>query len=265
MTRRRVVWKIKRLIFLFFGSSGLSVVLLWARPGNGKTLDTARQAFSWISQYHRMAMYFPELPPRHMWSNLKFGSEIENALGDRLHYWSDPSVLKQVRNADIIWDDIAVYLPSDEWDKVDPGIRKMLIMYRHRGLRIYATCQDYKMVAVQFRRVVKFAYKMNKLVGSRDISATLPPVKHPWGLITKRRFDPDDIEGQGKTVTDSGSIKEAGNVVSFIPSDWFVITRRLCDAYDTTQELDHENSGILVCDVWTAPCGFVKHEHRKQL
>jgi len=268
MIERAKFW-IRKNAYILFSGSGLSVVLLWARPGNGKTLDTARQAFFWFRSYRKMDEFFPNLPKRTLWSNMKFSKKIEDdpvyGLGKRLFYWEDPEDLKKLRNVDIIWDDIAIYIPADEWDKVDPGIRKMLIMYRHRGLRIYATCQDYKMVAVQFRRVVKFAYKMNKWFGSRDISATLPDPRTIWGLVTKRRFDPDEIEGQGKTVTDSGKIKEMGSVVSFIPSDWFWITRELCEAYNTTEELSYEGSGMLICDIYKAPCGFVKHEHRKRI
>lgn len=233
-----------KFIYTYLGDHALSVTLLFARPGNGKTLDTARQARSWWRQYERGALYYPDLPRRRVYSNMKFSKAIEDKhLGIDLFYWTDPSELWTLRDVDILWDDIGLYLPADEWEKVHPRTRRMLILYRHRGLRIYSTTQDYKQIAIQFRRIVKNAYKMNKAIGSRDKSATLPPVDHVWGLIIKRRFDPDDLEAKTKAmVTNSASELDR---VAFLPSDWFCIRRRLVDMYDTTEELGIEEHWIL--------------------
>lgn len=227
-------------------------VMYFARPGNGKTLQMARVADALFKEYRWVQRKYPQLPKRALWSNMKFSKAIEDAhLGYDLHYWTDPRELYGLRDVDILWDDIGIYLATEEWDKVDKRLRKMLIMYRHRGLRIYATTQDYKQVAIQYRRMVKTAYKMTKVIGSRDKSATRPPVKRVWGLIWLRKFDVEELEAQKSGGASLKRLKKDGS--AFFPSDWFFIERDLVDMYDSYEELDPVDRFELELIEWRHP------------
>jgi len=135
---------------------------------------------------------------------------------------------------DIVIDEIANYLPADGWATTPRWLRKTFAQYRHRGLRIFANTQDYMAVDINFRRMVKVAYKVTKVFGSRDLSATLPDPRWIWGVIMKLQFDPDAIEGQG---VHSDTLQNEAKILWFHVPIFFSIKPRLVDMYDTTQDI----------------------------
>ncbi len=200
--------------------------LTYARPGGGKSLDAVRTSLDLLASYGRTEKKYPKLKKRVLWSNLKFSEKVEKKFGEKIQYWESPRQLYDLRHVDIIWDEIARHLPADNWVNTPDDMRAMFAQHRKRGLRFYCNTQDYSAVDKNFRRMVRHAYLVTKVIGSRDISVSLPPVKHIWGIIVKREFNPDEIE-----------VQQNIEYLKTLSTNYFFITRRLISAYDTTQEI----------------------------
>jgi len=235
----------------------LGIYLAWGKPGMGKSLDLASLTLELFDDYAYMERKYPELPRRVCWTNMKMAKAVEDLhLGFDLKYWDNPRQIRDLRNVDILWDEIGKDLPADGWKDTPKWLRQVFSHYRKRGNRIFANTQDYMAVDINFRRMVKRAYKLNKVFGNRDISATMPPVKRIWGLITKREFDPMEMEYE----------KDKRTVESLGWPEFLFIRRRYVDAYDTTAEIpaympDSFEHVEIKC---IAPfCDFVRVEHKK--
>jgi len=203
------------------------IELTYGRPGEGKSLDQARTALQLFKSYERTERRYPDLPHRQMWSNQKFSEEIEaKELGEHLFYWENPRQLKDVRHSDILWDEIANHLPADSFKDTPRWLRALFAQHRKRGNRIFANTQDYKAVDINVRRMVGKAYKLRKLIGSRDISVTLPPVKRIWGVCMMSQLDPQGYKEDDKKFVGA----------SIIPT-FFLIEKRYCEIFDTSQKI----------------------------
>jgi len=167
----------------------------------------------------------PDLPKRLLVSNIKFSSDVESEYEGFIDYWSDPAELVKKRDVDILWDEVATYLDSTQWANVPLELKRFLQLHRHYGIEIWGTTQDFGMVDISMRRLVKGAYLVRKVIGSRDKSATLPPVKNPWGMIWIREIDQSSVND-----------KREDYKLELIP-EFLFITKRLTSAFDTTQEL----------------------------
>lgn len=226
------------------------ITLTWARPGQGKGLDTARRIRKMFREYRKTEKRYPDLPKRVMLCNLKLSSALEqlHLLPDGIHrdleYWENPRQLRycnrspcftgkvekhSVHDVDIVIDEIAQYCPSDGWKDLPRWLRKMFAQHRHRGIRIVANTQDYKAVDINFRRMVAKAFKVRKVFSSRDPSPTMPPVKSIFGLVIRREFEPDQIEEEGAT---SEKLEQLRGMPHF-----FWISRKLVEMYDSYQDL----------------------------
>jgi len=238
----------------------IKIYLTWARPGEGKSADTARIARKLLKEYKKTEKRYPKLPKRELWSNMKFSDKFDAkelkrnpATGEvinengHLCYWDNPKQLRDLRDCDIIIDEAANYFPADGWGQLPRWLRKMFAQHRHRGMRIFLNTQDYKAVDINLRRMVGVAYRVKKIVSSRDISATRPPVNFIWGLVMRQQFDPAQIEQEGVY---SPRLKD----ITAIPA-FFTLNRKLIDIYDTTQDipeympnaLEHEEKTCEVC------------------
>lgn len=238
----------------------------YGRPGEGKSLDQARTAHRLFREYRKTERKYPDLPRRQLWSNQKFSEAIEAVeLWDEvknpdghLHYWSNPRQLKDLRDVDILWDEIGAHLPADSFKDTPQWMRAMFAQHRKRGNRIWANTQDYKAVDINFRRMVGRAFKLRKIIGSRDISVSLPPVKHVWGIVMKREFDPAAIEVERNI--DKLEVEGSG---------WpqiFWIGKKLTSSYDTGQDIppympDKMEEIVLEC-IEGDNCKDPKHRHK---
>lgn len=196
--------------------------IIEGRPGQGKSLFTAYTALRILK---RNKKWFDQgRPIRKLYSNIRFNQEIEHEYKKFIVYWSDVEVLTQIRDCDVIWDEIAVHLDSRLFASLSSGMKRLLSQYRKRGLDIYANTQDIGMVDINARRVISGAKTAYKIIGSSDPSASKPEVKNIWGLIMLR-----DIENFAEVSPDK---KKYG----VIPELLF-ITRELVELYDTTQDI----------------------------
>lgn len=218
-------------------------------PGSGKTLKMAEIAMTLLK---RNKKYFNKTGVKRMLvSNIKFAEHIEKQYDGFIEYWTELDFLIKKRDCDIIFDEIATYMDSTQWALMPLEAKRFLQLHRHYGIDIYGTTQDFLMIDKAMRRLVKSAYQVRKIIGSRDKSATLPPVENPWGLCVIRQIDQETME------EDRQKQKLSGVSLLFI-------TKELCNVYDTTQELQVNAYPPLRHIVRTCSdpnCGFHKLVH----
>lgn len=191
-------------------------------PGAGKSLRLAEIV---IQLLRRNKKYFKKSGIRRLiYSNMKMSDALEKEYEGFIKYWEDPSELVKQRNVDVIWDEVATYLDSTQWANVPLELKRWLQQHRKFGIDIFANTQDFPMLDISMRRLVSRLYIMKKIIGSRDKSATRPEVSRVWGAVIMRHVDPDSF------IMDKTEYK-------YIGAQFLFIKKKLCDAFDTTQEI----------------------------
>jgi len=207
----------------------LTLYLFVGAKGSGKSLFGAKLIDHLIKRYKATERRYPALPKRAIHTNIKLALSIEKQeLGKHLHYWENYRQLYHLRNADIYWDEVAKDLPQDCWKDTPRELRQVFSHCRKRGNRIFLNCQNIKDLDVNVKRQTDYLYRLRKWIGSRDISASLPPVKRVWGLMSLTSYDVQKVLAQD----DFDLVKPK----SFFPS-FMVLRRRYVELYDTTAEI----------------------------
>lgn len=217
------------------------------RPGMGKSMYTAKLV-QWAlgrAVYIRKKLKVV----RKIAINFHLSKKIHDEYVDYIKYWTDPMELVKMRDFDLFIDEIANYFPSDKWKDTHYEVRRMFSQHRKRGMEIFANTQDYRMVDINCRRMLSRVYQLYKVIGSRSPSATLPAIKHPWGVIAKFELDSETLEDDKE--------KERIGMPSF-----FLITKKLTQLYDTTEDIKpapppHYHHVERSC----LDCGFAKAMH----
>lgn len=191
-------------------------------PGQGKSLYTASLTLRLLAR--NVKWWKKSGIKRKVSSNIKLSPEIESIYQDFLEYWVDSRELVKKRDCDIVWDEIATELDSRNWVNLDDEMKRFLSQYRKRGVDIYANTQDFSMIDARARLMITHVRTLTKVIGSADPSPTKPPIKNIWGLIMIR-----DVENYRETSPDK---KKYGWFPSFM-----LITRDLCEVYDTRQDI----------------------------
>jgi hypothetical protein len=222
-------------------------------PGQGKSLDAGRIARKLLVRNRKW--HEKGNPVRKIYSNIKWSNEFERELGIFGEYWSDLRELCELRDVDIIWDEIANELDARNWTNLTNEVKRMLSQHRKRGLDIYGNTQDYEMVDKRARLMFTRVERLTKLIGSRDTSATKPKIRHVWGVIIKRSLE------NFRSATSMDDRK-----YSPIPTDIFFIERALIDIYDTTQDIPIGKPPPLqhmekICEKHGKGCDFRKVFH----
>lgn len=229
----------------------MTVTVLEGLPGSGKTTRLAKHALGLL---RRNRNYFQETGKmRKVASNVIFADWVKKSYPNQIEYWQEPEDLQVLRDCDVVWDEMGVHLDATQWETLPQATRRWFQQHRKLGIDIVGTCQDFGQVDKSVRRVVENVGRCRKVCGSGAPSATRPEIKWIWGLVMLRwcagREWRDDTQN--------------GAVISWdlIP-DFFMITRPLCSAFDTSQCI--ETSGVqklrhieAVCAV----CGVKKCRH----
>lgn len=192
------------------------------KPGQGKSLYTARLARRLISRNMKLASKFGVC--RKVVSNIKFSPEFEEWAYGFLEYWNTTYDIVNLRNVDLLWDEIATELDSRNFANLSEELKRFLSQYRKRGVDIYANTQDFSMIDMRARLMVTRVATLKKLIGSRDPSATKPKVKNIWGFVLVRELA--DI------FSDDPTRKKYAFFFSI-----FVIDKKDIEIYDTTQDI----------------------------
>jgi len=201
------------------------IIIYTGLPGSGKSLMTAKVTLELLE---RNKKYYKKTGIiRKVVLNLRLSNVIYLKEARFVSYWSDPVELIKLRDVDIIFDEIATYFDSTQWASMPLEVKRWLQLHRHFGVDIYGTTQDFGMIDISMRRLVSELWVCTKLMGSRDKSATKPVIKRIWGVIrlmqvAPRSFTKDSTEYQYLTLF----------------GEFMWLTKKLCDYYDTTQELE---------------------------
>lgn len=197
------------------------ITLYTGKPGSGKSLKLADVIVGLLARNLRWYKRTGQL--RQVVSNITIAPWLHEAYPGFIGSWSEPEELLPLRDVDIVWDEIATYLDSTQWQNVPLDVKRFLQQHRKRGVDIYGTTQAFGMVDISMRRLVDDLFVCTKLLGSRNPSPTKPPVRTIWGLIWISQIDPATFDDEKP--------KKAG-----VP-DWLVINKRLVSVYDTLQEI----------------------------
>jgi len=192
-------------------------------PGQGKSLYTARRAL-WLLERNKKWHEEGNIL-RMVASNMKFSPELEELYPGKIYYWTDSAQLCNLRDCDIVWDEIATELDGRNFANLSTELKRFLSQYRKRGIDIYANTQDFSMIDARARLMISGVKTLSKIMGSRDISTTKPNPKRIWGLVMVR-----DVENYRETDPDK---KRYGIIPSF-----FFIAKELVAVYDTRQDIE---------------------------
>jgi hypothetical protein len=202
--------------------------------GSGKSLNQADTVL-WLLERSVKIQKKHDLPLRPVWCNFHMSKEVRKYYHNRLFTWHDPLEMifkdypqnKEYRKSfDCVWDEMAVELPADHWRDTHIEIRSFFAQHRKRAIQIFGNTQDYLMVDVNARRMATRVYQSFKFVGSRDPDPTMPPIPFVWGVCGKWELDKSLIRADAMD-----RVK-----VDFFPT-LTIITRRLVNAYDTTEDI----------------------------
>lgn len=168
---------------------------------------------------------------RPIWSNMRFSESFQKEaeiLGIPLHLWTNLDELINLRDADIICDEVGNYFDSRMWADLSLDVRRWLTQGAKTGIEFYGGAQDFAQVDKSFRRLVQPGdlQHITKLIGSRRPSATKPPVKFIWGICAMRSMNPQGYDEDKKEF--------AGGL---IPS-FFFLRKSVCQIFDTGQKIE---------------------------
>lgn len=162
-------------------------------------------------------------------SNMKFTSSFEQWATEMkvpLSYWENLDDLIQLRDADVICDEVGNYFDARKWADLSLDVRRWLTQGAKTGIEFYGAAQDFAQVDLSFRRLCNELYLIRKVVGSRRPSATKPPVKYIWGLCMMSELDPSGYKEDKKKFASA----------AIFPS-FFLIERKYCEIFDTGQKI----------------------------
>lgn len=196
------------------------ITIYTGKVGSGKSLKLADTIVGLLARNARWYKKTGIL--RKIWTNIKISDDIKFLYPDQIEEWTEPAILVKQSQCDIIWDEIATYLDSTQWQNVPLDLKRFLQQHRKRGIDIYGTTQAFGMIDVSMRRLVDSLYVCYKLLGSRNPAPTKPEVKYIWGLIWLSEIDANTFEDVKP--------KHTG-------FDWLFMTRGLVNVYDTLQEI----------------------------
>jgi len=162
---------------------------------------------------------------RTLWTNLKLTPAVEHEFAGFIEYWTDLRQLTPLRDVDVVIDEVATYFDARLWETLSLEMRRWLSQHRKFGIEIYGTAQDFAQVDKAFRRLTSDLLYNTKLIGSRDISATLPPPKFIWGIVFVQTLDPTRYD-------EEKSKFNQGGIPRFM---W--ISRRGTEIFDTRAEV----------------------------
>jgi len=169
--------------------------------------------------------------PRPIISNLHFEEEfyryVTEDLGVPIRYWKDIEELVEMRDCDLIIDEVGAYFDSRTFKDLPLDVRLWLAQASKLGVDIYGSAQDFAQVDITFRRLTTTLYQITKLVGSQRPTPTRPPVKRVWGICSIRELDPVGYDEQ------KSKFKKTGYLPSF-----FLIRKRNTSIFDTTRRIE---------------------------
>jgi len=197
------------------------------KESSGKSLKLAKVCKTLVNRNAKWLKQSGTIRP--IASNLIFSETFEEYAekkGIPIIYWANLDDLIQLRDCDIIIDEISNYFDARGWKELNLDVRRWMSQGAKIGIEMYTSAQDFAQVDVAFRRLINKLYKITKVIGSRRPSATRPPVKRIWGICAMTELDPlrfDEVNDKFSTISSYPSL--------------FTISKYDCEIFDTKQEI----------------------------
>lgn len=218
--------------------------------GEGKTFVSAKTSMDLLLRNRRWFEKGRTKIRRVVATNIAINPAIKEEFKDYIVEWTDLEQLVALKEADVIFDDMAAYLDAQRWSDTPTAVKRWLRLHEHYGCDIYGNAQDFLTIDPSVRRLTGSVYHVWKVIGSRRPSSTKPRVRRIWGIILERRVSQE--------VMDKETIKyeyERGFKVHFI-------TRHICSIFDTTQDLQMgEYPPLHHIERKCIQCGEIKTRH----
>lgn len=212
------------------------IVIFSGLPGSGKSyklgrtvvdiLYRNREAYSKAVRAWRKEPIGVPPQPRILWTNLKIAEKVEIEFAGFIKYWTELRQLTPLRDVDVVIDEVATYFDARLWETLSLEMRRWLSQHRKFGIEIYGTTQDFAQVDKAFRRLTSDLVYLQKLVGSRDISATKAPPKYIWGVCIVSTLDPVRYDEEKSKFLSGGGFPR-----------FMFITRAGTELFDTRAEV----------------------------
>jgi len=121
--------------------------------------------------------------------------------GIQMIFWSNIWDLVSMTECDLYIDELATYFDSRTYSDLPLDVRLWLAQAEKLGVQIVGATQDYFMIDLSYRRLVKEIYEVKKVAGSRRPKKTAPKSKFVWGFMFVWSIDP-------KSATKAGNQEE---------------------------------------------------------
>lgn len=167
----------------------MSTFLIVGLPHHGKSFETAHDFRRLLRR--NIKWYKKTGIKRLIYSNLRVSETYFSKYPETrefIKYWENPAELVQIKDADIIWDEIARILDSRNFANLSEKVKAFIQEHDKVGCDIYANTQAPNQVDIMFRRNCEEIWKITKIIGSRRPSPTKPPVKFIWGIFWLRKL-----------------------------------------------------------------------------
>jgi hypothetical protein len=132
---------------------------------------------------------------RRVATNMRLSEAQIKLMGEYLFYWSDLEQVIQLKDCDLVIDEIAEFFDAREFEMMSRSVKKFLSQYRRLGIYIYGNTQHWSMIDKRARLMFTHVFKMVKVIGNSDPSPTRPPIKSIWGfglVLPVENFESDD-------------------------------------------------------------------------
>lgn len=184
------------------------------------TIDNLAYLSDTTPQYGQI----PQLPlKRQIATNIRLSQKQIDLMGDYLYYWTDLEQIVNMKDCDLVIDEIAEFMDSREFELMSRSVKRFLSQYRRLGIYIYGNTQHWSMIDKRARLMFTHVFKMVKIAGNPDPSPTRPKIKTIWGL------------GFIFPVTNFESEDDTKMSISLMGSDWFFVNRGHVEMYDTRE------------------------------
>lgn len=207
-------------------------------PGSCKTTYLASVALDCLKRNQRL--HTRTGVARYVYSNVRFSPLIEKEYSHLLRYYHDVYQLDSFRDCDIIIDELSIYFDAHEWERIPKRIKRYLRLHRHYDVNIYAVAQDFLTIDKTFRRLVKYLYLVERLIGTREPSPFKPKIKRPFVFSAIRLVEPSMYEVEKEHYKFSSSIYK-------------FFTRKHFAIFDTREELPEQELPPLIKEVRVCP------------
>lgn len=225
------------------------IKLIEGNTGQGKTYLTSMQTLLLLERNKKWYEKKKTKQLRTLVTNIALADDVVKKYPNQIYYWQDLEQLIVIKNADVIFDDMASYLDAQRWTDTPLSVKRWLRLHEHYGVDIYGNAQDFLTIDISVRRLVTRLDRVYKILGSRRPSATKPDIKIIWGILLTRELD------ISKYKSDTEKVTMGWPKVEFIK-------RKYCKVFDTMQDIQQsEYPALHHIERSCNTCGDTKIRH----